>query len=817
MNDFCAMKCIRREFSIARTPQQNGVAERRNMTLIKAARTMLADSKLPITFWAEAVNTACYVQNRVLVVKTHNKTPSELFRGNRPKWLFDIDVLTESMNYVPVVTDGSLFDSSSKNASSDAGHKDDKGNESEVDNQEKSKNITQDVNTAGPSTNTTSTNVNTEVDMSNITTTYKVHTTPNTRIHKDHSLDHVIGDVQYGVLTRRMTKTTNDQGFILVCLLVSYLRKNPRRIKEEVYVCQPPGFEDPDHPDKVYKVVKALYGLNQAPRAWRAHFLLRTAGDSEKCWIFISQDKYIDEILKMFGFSTVKTSSTPMETSKPLLKDEKAEDVNVYLYRLMIGSLMYLTALRPDIMFVVCACARFQVTPKVLHLHVVKRIFRYLKGKPKLGLWYPKDSLFELQAYTDSDYDGASLDKKSTTGGCQFLRSRLNSCTICIVKNLVFHFKTKYNKIRHHFIRDSNEKKLIQMIKNHIDQNIADLLTKAFDVGRFQYLVASIGMLTSEVLIKGRLEAKLNAASSKLMLLSAMQALVDKKKVIVIERSVKSDLHLEDVEDMGEDSEIPTDSHHTPTISQPSTSSQPQQKHKSKKSKKKITEERMIDDLDADEEVTLVDETQERNDQHMYDISVLDDEKVLLKRKLVLLIQFLQLIMVDDEVARNLEAQMQTELEEERLARQKEEEVNIALIKSWDNIQAMIDANYMLAIRIQEEERGELTIKEKSRLFVELMDKRKKCFARLRDEKIIKLVKGSEKEAEHNEKAVEGSSKKQENMVYYLLVEKMYPFTRNILHQIWNDVRLQVDYEVDMAYDLLRLIRMQINEGYVPE
>nr|GFC03286.1 uncharacterized mitochondrial protein AtMg00810-like [Tanacetum cinerariifolium] len=106
--------------------------------------------------------------------------------------------------------------------------------------------------------------------------------------------------------------------------------------------------------------------------------------------IFISQDKYVDEILKKFGFSTVKTASTPMETSKTLLKDAEAEDVNVYLYRSMIGSLMYLTASRPDIIFAVCACARFQVTPKVSHLYAVKRIFRYLKGQPKLGLWYPR-------------------------------------------------------------------------------------------------------------------------------------------------------------------------------------------------------------------------------------------------------------------------------------------------------------------------------------------------------------------------------------------------------------------------------------------
>ncbi|GJR32737.1 putative ribonuclease H-like domain-containing protein [Tanacetum coccineum] len=143
--------------------------------------------------------------------------------------------------------------------------------------------------------------------------------------------------------------------------------------------------------------------------------------------IFISQDKCVAEILKKFDFATVKIASTPIETNKALVKDEEAEAVDVHLYRSMIGSLMYLTASRPDIMFAVCACARFQVTPKTSHIHAVKRIFRYLKGQPKLGLWYPRDSPFDLEAFSDSDYAGASLDRKSTTGGCQFLGRRLIS------------------------------------------------------------------------------------------------------------------------------------------------------------------------------------------------------------------------------------------------------------------------------------------------------------------------------------------------------------------------------------------------------
>ncbi|GJX03578.1 hypothetical protein Tco_0189494 [Tanacetum coccineum] len=160
------------------------------------------------------------------------------------------------------------------------------------------------------------------------------------------------------------------------------------------------SFVDPAHPNKVYKVVKALYGLHQAPRA--------------------CQDKDVADILKKFDFCSIKIATTPIESNKSLVKDEDGVDVDVHVYMSMIGSLMYLTASRPDIMFAVCACARFQATPKASHLNAVKRIFRYLKHQPKLGLWYPRDSPFELEALLDSDYGGASLDRKSTTNGHQF-------------------------------------------------------------------------------------------------------------------------------------------------------------------------------------------------------------------------------------------------------------------------------------------------------------------------------------------------------------------------------------------------------------
>ncbi|GJY80660.1 putative ribonuclease H-like domain-containing protein [Tanacetum coccineum] len=216
-----------------------------------------------------------------------------------------------------------------------------------------------------------------------------------------------------------------------------------RRITEEVYGTQPKGFVDPQHPKKVYKLVKALYGLHQALRAWYATlstFLLKhgyrrgtidktlflkkhkrdiVLGEFEMSamgeltfflglqvqqrpdGIFISQDKYVQEILKKFDLECVRTATTPYEAPKPKSKNEPDSPVNVHLYRSMIGSLMYLIASRPDIMFAVSACSRNQVTPTTSNLEAVKKIFKYLKGQPRLGLWYPRESPFVLEAYSD--------------------------------------------------------------------------------------------------------------------------------------------------------------------------------------------------------------------------------------------------------------------------------------------------------------------------------------------------------------------------------------------------------------------------------
>nr|GFA14326.1 hypothetical protein [Tanacetum cinerariifolium] len=641
LNQFCGLKGIKREFSVPRTPQQNGVAERKNRTLIEAARTMMADSLLPIPFWAEAVNTACYVQNRVLVTKPPNKTPYELLHGRTPSigfmgpfgcpvtilntldhlgkfqgkvdegfligysvcskafrvfnsrtriiqktlhvnfledkpnvagtgptWLFDINSLSGIMNYHPVTAgnqtnsgagfqdsmdaekageevdqssmlfpvwssvgftnphnnaEDAAFDGKehdfvvnkpeskvilSPSSSAQSTEQDDKiikeaKGKTHVESvtryrdlnakfQDCTENSSNEIPTVSSTVPTVGQN------SLNSTNTFSAASFSNTAeelLQFKMQKVWVLVDLPYGkraIGTKWVYRNKNDErgivirnkarliaqghtqeeginyevvfaliarieairlflayasfmGF-MVCQMDVKSAFLYGKIEEEVYVCQPLGFEDPDHPDKVYKVVKALYGLHQASRAWyetlatyllengfqrgiidqtlfikkqKGHILLvQIYVKQKKDGIFISQDKYVAEILRKFRLTKGKSASTPIDTEKPLLKDPDGEDVDVHTYRSMIGSLMYLTSSRPDIMFAVCACARFQVTPKASHLHVVKRIFRYLKVKPYLGLWYPKDSPFDLVAYSNSDYVGASLDRKSTTGGC---------------------------------------------------------------------------------------------------------------------------------------------------------------------------------------------------------------------------------------------------------------------------------------------------------------------------------------------------------------------------------------------------------------
>nr|GEV97464.1 putative ribonuclease H-like domain-containing protein [Tanacetum cinerariifolium] len=586
LKNLCEMKGIKREFSVARTPQQNGVAERKNRTLIEADKGFLVGYFVNSKAYRVFNNRTRIVQETLHINFLKNQ-PNVARSG--PKWLFDIDTLTQSINYQPVVAENqpnhnadpqninadvadAAFDAKeNENAvhvspsSSDKPKKhDDKAKrvdkgKSHVDLstgvkdlkanfEEFSVNSTNRVNaasapvtvvrpnptnntisfhTASPSNIAVSLNfrvagkssfvdpsnypddldmpaledivysdeeedVGAEADFSNLETNISVSPIPTTSVHKDHPVTQIISDLTLAPQTRSMARMVKGQGGLNQINdedFHTYLPKGKRSIgskwvfrnkkdergivirnkarlvveghtqeegiyydeafasvarikairlflayasfmgfmvyqmevkssflygtiKEEVYVCQPPGFEDPDYPDKVYKVVKALYGLYQAPRAWYetlANYLLENGFQRGKIdqTLFIKKQKggillvyvYVDDIIfgstnkeickafeklmkDKFQMSSigehVKSTSTPIETEKSLLED-------------------------PD----------------------VKRIFRYLKYKPRLGLWYPKDSPFNLVAYSDSDYAGASLDRKSTIGGCQFLDCRL--------------------------------------------------------------------------------------------------------------------------------------------------------------------------------------------------------------------------------------------------------------------------------------------------------------------------------------------------------------------------------------------------------
>ncbi|GJU14284.1 putative ribonuclease H-like domain-containing protein [Tanacetum coccineum] len=708
MIEFCGSKGIKREYSNARTLQQNGVAERKNRTLIEAARTMLADSFLPNTFWAEAVSTACYVLNRVLVTKPQNKTPYELitgkipiisyirpfgchvtilntidhlgkfdgksdegflvgyslnskaFRvynletkrveenlhitflenkpnvaGKGPNWLFDLDYLTDSMNYQPVRSENQAYKNAGpKEANHSAGTQDNidaensemeaesaqdyfvlpiwssytstvksseaknegekpnKTNEKPVDQEDQAfleelerlksqekeandaaealrKEFAQDTkdlllqagaaraNAGGPSYPDLTNNDQDDsqipaegavADFTNLETTMNIEPKKISQALEDESWVDVMQeellqfniqkvwilvDLSFGkkeIRTKWVYRNKKDErgvvvinnarieairiflafasymGFIIYQMDVksAFLYGT---VDEEVYVSQPPGFVDPKFSKKVYKVVKALYGLHQAPRAWffvdDIIFGSTMISWCDELWPLMKRDFLLSSMGRAPSFLGLQFKQKEM--------DEEAADVDVHLYRSMIGSLMY------------------------------------LKGKPKLGLWYLRVSSFDLEAYSDSDYARANLDRKSPTGGCQFLSRKLiswqckkqtimatsmteaeyvaatnccgqilwiqnqmldygfnfmntkiyidNESTICIVKNPIIHSKTKHIEIRHHFIRDAYEKKLIQVLKIHTDDNVADLLTKAFNVSRFNFLSVNIGLL----------------------------------------------------------------------------------------------------------------------------------------------------------------------------------------------------------------------------------------------------------------------------------------------------------------------------------
>nr|GEY82222.1 hypothetical protein [Tanacetum cinerariifolium] len=405
MNQFCEMKGIMRQFSVARTPYQNRVAERRNKTLIKAARTMLADSKCPVTilntidhlgkfngkadegFYIEySLNSKAFrvFNSRTRIVKENlhirfSENTSNIV-GSGTDWLFDIDALTRTMNYEPTIvgTQSNNYAGTQSNdcactkASDNAGQarkeiepvkdyillplwmadlpffqdlksshddafKPSSDNRKKVDENPRKETEYNDQEKKDNVNNTN--NVNTVSSTVNAVGTNELPFDPNMHALEDVSIFNFFNDDEDDDIVADMN---NMDTTIQMDVKSDFLY---RKIKEEVYVCQPPGFEDPNFPDKVYKVKKALYGLYQAPKAW------------------------------------------------------------------------------------------------------------YLKGQPKLGLWYPKYSPFDLVAYTDSDYARASLDRKSTTGGCQFLRCRLISWQ-CKKQIVVANFTPKAEYVLLQFVMD---------------------------------------------------------------------------------------------------------------------------------------------------------------------------------------------------------------------------------------------------------------------------------------------------------------------------------------------------------------------------
>ncbi|GKA36760.1 retrovirus-related pol polyprotein from transposon TNT 1-94 [Tanacetum coccineum] len=263
--------------------------------------------------------------------------------------------------------------------------------------------------------------------------------------------------------------------------------------------------------------------------------------------IFFNQSKYIKEMLKKFGLEDSKPTKTPMSTKIKLTKDDEADFVDSSKYQGMIGSLLYLTASRPDIMFSVCLCARFQENPKTTHLEAVKRIFRYIRGTSNLRLWYPKGTEIETIIYAESDHASDYVDRKSTSGICTFMGCcltswffkkqmalaifttkaeyvsagkacqqalwvkqalidygiRLNDVSIMcdnkgaidLCKNPVQHSRTKHIEFRHHFLRDNVQKGNISIKKVTSEDNIADIFTKPLKHEVFNYLRLGLGMI----------------------------------------------------------------------------------------------------------------------------------------------------------------------------------------------------------------------------------------------------------------------------------------------------------------------------------
>ncbi|GJR57463.1 ribonuclease H-like domain-containing protein [Tanacetum coccineum] len=578
------------------------VAERKNRTLIEAARTMLADSKLPTMFWTEAVSTACYVLNRVSITNPHNKTPYQLLSGKVPQighlkpfgcqayrvynlsnkrveetmnlrfledkpnvqgigheWYFDLDYLTDSLGYTRFKTD-TPAGTQETNIPTGTQAQD---SDSDVEEQVIVVPSFPSNSFAGPSSSNGPSIMERNADYAE-------------ELAKLQRQEYEAKDAaaRYGYLFSQATAEILSQAETEIRNQSVSADRDPAGIGSAGGVSagstsvgsdpagshhaghfQPAGCDDP-----------AALGDPAVSTSVSADFIPvhadestlppgKSLGSSENTKRFpvpsdVSKDQFSSGIFTSSSYDddfratltnlapAVEVNPVSYKKGEPIIslsilgdlaspfdkKQSSKIQVWVKVHSLdtlnsMIWSL-FLTASRPDIMFAVSACSRHQVTPLTSHLNAVKKIFKYLKGQPKLGLWWMSISGQRLISWqckkqtivatssTEAEYVAAAsccaqvlwIQNQLLDYGFNFMNTKIfidNQSTICIVKNPVFHQRTKHIEIRHHFIRDANEKNLIQVLKIHTNDNVADLLTKAFDGPRFEYLVVHIGMVVN--------------------------------------------------------------------------------------------------------------------------------------------------------------------------------------------------------------------------------------------------------------------------------------------------------------------------------
>nr|GEW66834.1 retrovirus-related Pol polyprotein from transposon TNT 1-94 [Tanacetum cinerariifolium] len=468
------------QVSSVRTPQQNGVVERRNWTLVEAARTMLIFSRAPLFLWAEVIATACFTQNRSIIHRRFNKTPYELINGRKPDISFlhvfealcypkndrqDIGKLGAKAAQAHQVrqvstTSTSIVDSASTptNSSSQATNFPNTSQDVDELNSQQQQHAQQQENQAQLQPKTIADNVPNAMFDAN--TFVNPFATPSISNKHDEEQTVIRNKSRLVVRGYRQEEGIDFEEFFAPVarmeafrIFLAYAAHKSFTVfqmdvkttflhgtlKEDMYMCQPEGFIDADHPSHVFKLKKALYGLKQEPRAWydelstfllQNHFFKGTTDPTLFIRRFVDDilvSNYVLEILKKYKMESCDPVGTPVEIKDKLDLDQNGTPVDATKYHSMIGALMYLTFSRPDIVHATCLCARYQAKPTEKHLKEVKRIFCYLQGTVNMGLWYTKDSGFELTGFSDADYAGCKDTFKSTFGGAQCLGEKLVS------------------------------------------------------------------------------------------------------------------------------------------------------------------------------------------------------------------------------------------------------------------------------------------------------------------------------------------------------------------------------------------------------